>query len=1177
MKHQRGKHSANNSLYHRQRKRPLKRLLRAVLCIALALGMCMGDLCTITAFAAEQLSQIPRLVDFSRPEALTWDDLGLEVPSQQGETSAETEPTAEAETETEGEAETEEETGTAENETEAGDEAEEETEEETEEAAGEEAALRTPETYYTLETDEPEGTLVRFEDGIRTYEVGDNEFVTIIGGYSGLYEDADGEVKEVDNILVAQEQAGIAPMAVQAVGENSAGDGADTDTVWENRAGDTHVMLPENMGDGQGFVLSVDGYSVELVPLDGDFGRSAVSGNAIRYNDVYENIDVQYTLIGNSLKEDIILLVPSMQNTFRYELCTGGLTAVQNERSISLMAEGEEYPKMILHAPSMSDAAGAVSDAVEITLTEENGHTYVTVTADAGWLAAPERAYPVRIDPSSFTVPNKHLWSYVIASDRPDYHAEPTDFAPIGYQDGWGNIRIYWVIVTDWDTVLTPNITQATFKIGQATDNSHGTGEIGFYSPTEVWDPNMLTWNYMLELGGIDCLFHDSTNTVGAGEILEFDVTDMLNGWASGTYAQVGMMMKSEYEPMSEDQMIYAMPAEELYSHDYVDLGPRIEIYWDGPINLIGMDIKDLTVEVDPVIVGSNAGGKAAVGVITYGLSQAESLVGYTLNKDGQAQAGGTTQADTELTAPDFTLGGAIPEAEREAPSGNWQSAGFISTVDLQLDTIYRFSAQATGYEIVVDPDTGENVPGTETAVSSVKESDSFLLYEVKETDLLSRIASHYGVRAADIRKDNHLPDQLTVAGDILFIRNPQTAEPYTYSTPSDLEQIKMDMLLNGRAQSCIFGHEPINLNTGNFYMEQEDAVVPDLGGDFGIVRSYNSRAAYFRSSFGIGWSSMLDERLMMLEDASVMYIRSDGSGLTFEPDGNGGYEAPAGYGLALTQTEEGWEIREADGTLRRFNVYGNILSVTDAQGHTTSYSYDEEYRLTGITSPAGVSFGLTMDEEDRVSSVTLPDGGVISYAYDGDGNLASVTNALGGVRRYEYDGKHRMTAWYDENGTCVVQNTYDEMDRVTAQTDANGATVTLAYGDGFTTATDVLGYETTYYYDAMKRITRIAYPDGAEEAYAYDEDGYLASFTDRAGVITSYTYDSMGRTLSETRGNAAWTYTYDRAGNPGIGSWRAFQFNKRKPAWHIQSREYTPALPADRGGKRHLQRGHRA
>lgn len=36
-------------------------------------------------------------------------------------------------------------------------------------------------------------------------------------------------------------------------------------------------MLPENMGDGQGFVLSVDGYSVELVPLNGDFSRSAVS------------------------------------------------------------------------------------------------------------------------------------------------------------------------------------------------------------------------------------------------------------------------------------------------------------------------------------------------------------------------------------------------------------------------------------------------------------------------------------------------------------------------------------------------------------------------------------------------------------------------------------------------------------------------------------------------------------------------------------------------------------------------------------------------------------------------------------------------------------------------------------------------------------------------------------
>lgn len=34
---------------------------------------------------------------------------------------------------------------------------------------------------------------------------------------------------------------------------------------------------------------------------------------------------------------------------------------------------------------------------------------------------------------------------------------------------------------------------------------------------------------------------------------------------------------------------------------------------------------------------------------------------------------------------------------------------------------------------------------------------------------------------------------------------------------------------------------EPVNINTGNFYMNQPDAELPELNGDFGVSRSYNS------------------------------------------------------------------------------------------------------------------------------------------------------------------------------------------------------------------------------------------------------------------------------------------------------------------------------------------------
>ena len=109
---------------------------------------------------------------------------------------------------------------------------------------------------------------------------------------------------------------------------------------------------------------------------------------------------------------------------------------------------------------------------------------------------------------------------------------------------------------------------------------------------------------------------------------------------------------------------------------------------------------------------------------------------------------------------------------------------------DLELDTIYYYEATMTGHELEEDPETGELAPTGPEVTSEVKETDRFLLYEVQVTDLLSRIAKHYGVSMEQIRRDNELSEQLTQEGTVLFIRNPETDEPYTYQIPEDqLEQ----------------------------------------------------------------------------------------------------------------------------------------------------------------------------------------------------------------------------------------------------------------------------------------------------------------------------------------------------------------------------------------------------
>ena len=62
------------------------------------------------------------------------------------------------------------------------------------------------------------------------------------------------------------------------------------------------VLLPEKMSGGRGYTISKGSDSLEIIPEGGDYTLSCVGDNAIRYSDVYENVDVQYTILNGTVK-----------------------------------------------------------------------------------------------------------------------------------------------------------------------------------------------------------------------------------------------------------------------------------------------------------------------------------------------------------------------------------------------------------------------------------------------------------------------------------------------------------------------------------------------------------------------------------------------------------------------------------------------------------------------------------------------------------------------------------------------------------------------------------------------------------------------------------------------------------------------------------------------------------
>lgn len=225
------------------------------------------------------------------------------------------------------------------------------------------------------------------------------------------------------------------------------------------------------------------------------------------------------------------------------------------------------------------------------------------------------------------------------------------------------------------------------------------------------------------------------------------------------------------------------------------------------------------------------------------------------------------------------------------------------------------------------------------------------------------------------------------------------------------------------------------------------------------------------------------------------------------------------------------------------WDEYGNLLSVTDPTGVRTTYTYNARQELISITNGVGDTVHLEYDKHGRIVQVRDALGHVTSTHWNSAGQLASVTDAAGSRWSLTYpelapeeldvpafvrqSDTHRVRDTSRPIGQLPVSLTdpyghvthfeYNNGNQITAVTDPLGRTnraVFDAWGNMVKTI-NALGAVTNYEYDGLSQLIAVTDPLGARSEFDYDLASEISQITDATGVVTHRTVDR--RTGKET------------------------------------------------------------
>lgn len=291
-------------------------------------------------------------------------------------------------------------------------------------------------------------------------------------------------------------------------------------------------------------------------------------------------------------------------------------------------------------------------------------------------------------------------------------------------------------------------------------------------------------------------------------------------------------------------------------------------------------------------------------------------------------------------------------------------------------------------------------------------------------------------------------------------------------------------------------------------------------------------------SPFGSGWGIAGWQELVENSDASVLLIDGDGSELVFDKStaAGSGYVSPPGDFSKLEKLADGTFTRTlTDKTVYSFNAGKRLVSVKEANGDETKYTYNSSGELSQIIDIAGLITKLTY-ANGKVSQIEDPAGRLTKLEYDAAGNLQKIVDPDTKARTFSYDSERHITKEVDKRGFSE-QTLYDFAGRATGGIRKDGSQLQVApvQVQGLYRKEDTTNPLNAPVAQPLSTVIEASYADGSGGVVTQilDQTGQVVSAKDGGGNKPAFERNPNLLVTKRTdgRGNTT-SYEYDAKGN---------------------------------------------